>query len=330
MQVLAGDIGGTKTLLTLAAVDARGRATVTHERRFDSAAYAGLAPMIGEFLDAVGDGRPDGACLAVAGPVSESTDGQRARLTNLPWDVDSRQLAQTAGIAHLRIINDFQAVGYGIDALTDADLATLQAGDAQTGAPCAVIGAGTGLGQGIRIRHGDHYQVLATEGGHVDFAPTDDDQIELLRWLRAHHGRVSYERILSGPGLADIHRCLCERAGLPDSRLDVARDPAAAVSAAALSGQDVLARQALDMFMAIYGAQAGNLALTVLARGGVYVAGGIAPRLVDQLRAGPFMAAFLDKGRMRPLLEAMPVQVIINPQVGLLGAVRVAARLAVQ
>lgn len=329
MRILAGDVGGTKVLLQVADID-RDAVTVIAEWRVDSAAYDGLLPIVTACFASAGltGVTIDAACFGIAGPVQAVGAAQAAKVTNLPWIIDSEVIARALGNAHVRLINDFQALGYGVAALTAADVVVLQAGTDQPRAPRVVIGAGTGLGQGILIWQGDHYEAIATEGGHVDFAPTDDVQQELLRYLAAKFGRVSYERILSGPGLVNLYSFLAERDPRASTALLAAIDPAAAIAAAALAGTDPLAAQALALFVRIYGAQAGNFALSCLATGGVYIGGGIAPKILPALRNGTFMQAFLDKGRMAPLLAAMPVRIIVNPKAGLLGAVLAASRLA--
>jgi len=323
---LAGDIGGTKTWLRLAEATPAGLRTV-REQRFESADFDGLVPMIRTFL--ARESPPveiRSACFGVAGPV----EGGRATLTNLPWSVDADDISQQCGIAAVRLINDFEAVGYGIEALADRDIATLQIGRPEAKGPRAVLGAGTGLGVCLVVPGGEHYQVIATEGGHVDFAPTDELQMGLLRFLQGLFGHVSYERILSGPGLVNIYQFL-QSAGAHRPAADLAHalhtdGAAAAISQAALAGHDSCARAALQLFINIYGAQAGNLALTVLARGGVYLAGGIAPRVLAELKSGEFMRAFCAKGRFAELLSMIPVHVVLNPQVGLMGAALVASR----
>lgn len=327
-RILAGDIGGTKTLLRLAELEpgATGAGRAVAESRYASGDYADLAPMLDDFLDGQADA-VDAACLAVAGPVQGDRAQQTARLTNLPWALDSQRIGAALGGVPSRLVNDFQAVGYGIDALGPDDLAPLQDRAPEPGRPRVVVGAGTGLGVTLLFWSGDHYEAVPTEGGHADFAPTDARQEALLRHLRGRYGRVSWERVVSGPGLAAIYRFLLEEAG-GDAATDpvlTAPDPAAAVSERA--DTDPRAGAALELFLAAYGTVAGNLALTCLAYGGVYIAGGIAPRLLDRMREGPFLEAFTAKGRMRPLVEAMPVRVVTEPQVGLLGAVVAAGRL---
>jgi glucokinase len=330
MRVLAGDIGGTKVLLQLAALDGGAYCPIA-ERRFESTSYPGLSPIVHEFLRGAAStaAQPDAACFGVAGPITETSSGQIARLTNLPWTVDSAALERELGIRRVRLINDFQAVGYGVEALSPPDVETLQTGTHRPRAPRAVLGAGTGLGQGLLIWQGSYYECFATEGGHVDFAPTDELQVELLSYLRERYGRVSYERLLSGPGLVNLYSFFLARQDTPAAGAELLRaaDPAAAIAEAARGGSNRAAVGALQLFVKIYGAQAGNVALSYLAGGGVYIAGGIAPKILPVLRDGMFLRAFADKGRMGDLLTTFPVRIIINPRVGLIGAAVVAGRL---
>jgi len=330
MRILAGDIGGTKTLLQIAECDA-GRCRPVREQRFDSGAYASLATIIRDFFRNENANTIEAACFGVAGPVKQAAAGQHVKVTNLPWEIDSQSLAHEFGFPHARLINDFQAVGYGIEALGVQDLVELQRGEAVARGPRAVIGAGTGLGQGILVWDRDHYEPIATEGGHASFGPNDELQIELTRYLLKYCGRASYERVLSGHGLVRLYNFLKERGETPESSA-VAQamqddDPAAAITRAALEQNDALANQTLDLFVDIYGAQAGNLALTVGATGGVYIAGGIAPKILSRCTDGRFMRAFCNKGKMTPYVTAVPVQVVTNPQVGLIGAALAASRL---
>lgn len=326
MHVLAGDIGGTKTLLQIAEFDGTAM-KVLAEQRFDSRAYPGLAPMAYEFLASQGGLRIERACFGVAGPVSGDVSRQQASLTNLPWRLDSTELAETLGLARVRLINDFQALGYGIEGLAKDSLEPLQDVPGEAGGPRLVIGAGTGLGVAFLHRVHDHYEVFPTEAGHMDFAPTDEDQDDLLAWLRRQHERVSYERVVSGMGIEDTFRFFLEREGRSDHPLLNAPDIPAALSAAAIDGHDSLAVRTLALFVEAYGSVTGNLALAALARGGVYVGGGIAPKILPLLRDGRFIAAFNRKGRMTPLTRAMPVYVITDPKAGLVGAALAACRL---
>ncbi|MDZ7655761.1 MAG: glucokinase [Sulfurimicrobium sp.] len=329
--ILAGDIGGTKTLLQLVAVR-DGVFHAIHERRFDSAAHDDFNSLVGEFMRAAArqpgaEGPVGAACFGVAGPIH----GQNAKITNLTWTINAGAVGAEFGIANISLINDFTAVGYGIEALHADDVEPLQAGEPELHGTRAVLGAGTGLGEGVLVWQGEHYRALPSEGGHVDFAPADTEQDGLLRYLRPIFGHVSYERILSGAGLVKIFEFLTETglevASAPLRQAMLENDPAAAISQFGLDGRDPAAVRALDMFVAIYGAQAGNLALTTLARGGVYVAGGIAPKIIARLKRGGFVRAFNDKGRFSALMHSIPVRVVMNPNVGLMGAALAASRL---
>lgn len=313
IRVLAGDIGGTKSLLALARVAPDGL-VIEREQRFDTSAFAALTPMVQEFL--AGE-RARAACFGIAAPVT----GRQLRLTNRDFLIDAAALESQCGFERVELINDFAAIGYGLDALREEDLAVLQAGATQSDAPRVLIGAGTGLGQAILVRRGEGYEVISTEGGHVDFAPQDEEQVALWRALAAQYGHVSYERILSGPGLVDLFR-FC--AGAQGRRVE--ENDAAAISASALAGNDEAALAALRLFVRIYGQQAGNLALTALSHGGVYIAGGIAPQILGFMQQGEFMAAFHAKGRYQAMLGEIPVKVVLNPKVGLLGAAVYASR----
>lgn len=312
--ILAADVGGTKTLLMLAEIG-DGKPCSVREARYENARFNSLEAILADFLSA--GSHPGAACFAVAGPI----EGRSARLTNLPWLIDADRLESGMGLGRVRLVNDFVAVGYGIEALVPADLVTLQPGSPLATAPRVVLGAGTGLGECLLVWGAGHYEVIASEGGHVDFAPGDEEQIGLLRHLQRQFGHVSYERVLSGPGLAAIHAYLQEGQLAPELS-----DPAAITQAARMG--DRLAAKALDMFISIYGAQAGNLALTCMARGGVYVAGGIAPQIIEKIQLGGLKRSFLDKGRHSRLMAEMPLHVVINPKVGLLGAALAAMRLA--
>ncbi|MGD8843026.1 MAG: glucokinase [Gammaproteobacteria bacterium] len=331
MTVLAGDIGGTKTLLQLADVVAGEYRLVHHEQRYTSAEWEGLSPMVLDFLAqarARGSTAPAAACFGIAGPVN----GRKARTTNLPWRLDADDLQRELSIPRIRLINDFQSVGYGIEVLNEDDLVVLQTGSESHHATRAILGAGTGLGTGLLVWQGTNYEVIASEGGHADFAPTDDEQIELLKHIRKQFAHCTWERIVSGVGIRNIHDYMLNRyPGEETAALTAARaagDPSAAISSAAAEGNDPLAVRTMALFCRLYGAQAGNLALTGLATGGVYIAGGVAPRIIDMLKSGPFMQGFLDKEeRMRSLLESMPVRVIINARAGLMGSAVAASRL---
>ena len=329
MLILAGDIGGTKTALQLAEVEEGGSVRPLAERRYESAQYPDLELIVEDFLTGEGAARnpPTTACFAVAGPVR----GQRARITNLPWTLDAELMQQRLGIANVMLINDFQGVGYGVPALGPEGVLVLQGGEPVPGGTRALLGAGTGLGQALLVWTGERYRVLGTEGGHVDFAPRDAVELELLEYLLRSHHRVSYETLLSGRGLVRIYEFLRD-SGRGKPGTDLARalpggDPAAIISEHALTGRDPLALQALQRFVSIYGAQAGNLALNCLPTGGLYIGGGIAPKILPALDDGRFMEAFRAKSPMAEVLASIPVSVVLDERVGLLGAREVAKQL---
>jgi glucokinase len=326
MRVLAGDIGGTKVLLQIAEADGRS-SRIEAEARYESAQYPSFLALVEEFLRLTRTRDLHAACFGIAGPVRPTAGGEAANVTNLPWRIESETLMRELKIPRVRLINDFQAVGYGIPALGAEDFAVLQAGQREPRAPCALIGAGTGLGQGLLVWAGDYYEAIATEGGHADFAPIDELQMDLLAYLRARFGRVSYERVLSGPGLMNVYGFFLTRGEAGTPGLLESDDPPAAITAAALAGSDPAAVETLRLFVRVYGAQCGNFALSVLATGGVYVAGGIAAKILPALKTGEFLRTFSDKGRMSTLLESMPVEVVLNPRVGLIGAALAASRL---
>ena len=331
MAILAGDIGGTKTLLQLSEPQGQGF-DVLYEKRYVSADYATFLAMTQDFLKEAANHvkcQAASACFGVAGPVS----GRIAKTTNLPWTLHADELESVLGIPRVRLINDFQSVGYGIEVLQTQDLVVLQAGTPVPHGTRVIIGAGTGLGQGLLVWQDDHYEVVASEGGHADFAPTDALQIELLLYLRQRYRWATWERAVSGRGLVNVFDFLvATHKGQPSAAMQAAlqsEDHAAVISRFGMAGSDPLATQALNLFVHLYGAQAGNLALTGLATGGVYVAGGVAPKIIAKLTDGAFMQSFLNKEeRMQPLLQAMPVQVVVNANVGLLGSAVAAARLA--
>lgn len=322
-RVVYGDIGGTKTLLTLAAVTEEGE-RVLAQQRYTSNEHASFEHVLDAFYTHAGIAGEgiEGACFAVAGPVSHDSDGDRSKVTNLPWHLDSTPLEQRFDIQNVRIVNDFEAVGYGIPALDQHDLCVLQSGVEHERATRLALGAGTGLGLAFMIWCEDHYRVLPTEAGHADFSPANAQQCELYRFLAHEFGRVSCEHVLSGPGVVNIYRFLHHVGGHDDAALKAilaSDDPSAAIAAQADAG-DPLADEAMNLFVDIYGGQAGNVALTIMARGGVYIAGGIAPKILHRLEAGRFMNHFLDKGKMADLMPEFPVSVVLNSNVGLIGA----------
>jgi glucokinase len=330
--LLAADVGGTKVALALAVAGEAARSEIVAQRLYASQEFDGLQPILADFLQqpAVAGHRAAiaAACFSVAGPVASNN----ATLTNLGWKISGDALAVEFRLPEVRLMNDFWAAGRGIPRLAPGELETLQAGRPVAQATRLIVGAGTGLGVGLLTWQDDGYTVHPSEAGHADFAPADEVQDKLLVHLRRTFGRVSYERVVSGPGLMRIFSFLQETgAGIPSRQLQEASknnaDTAEVIAEFAMSKLDPLAVRALDVFVAAYGAFAGNMALSTLARGGVYVAGGIAPKIAAKLRDGAFMRAFTDKGRFGDLLATIPVHVIMNPQVGLYGALLEAERL---
>jgi glucokinase len=330
MALLAGDIGGTKTILAL--VEERGIAkAIARRETYPSAQFPGLAPMVEHFLGGagcaqMGIGR---ACFGVAGPVIDDT----CRATNLPWTLDARALERALGLPRVMLVNDFHALSIGIGELSPGELKVLHEAPSDPRGPWVVLGAGTGLGEAVVIRGPAGKEVLSSEGGHTEFGPRTRLEIELLEFLLQRYPRVSYERIVSGPGLVALWEFFAQRPGARPSAVVAAavgeapEAAAAAISSHALAGADPVSAQALDLFVSIYGAEAGNLALKVVARGGVYVAGGIAPKILPKLLDGTFVKSFLDKGRLSPVVERTPVFVVLNADAGLLGAAAIAATL---
>ncbi|MFI5372242.1 MAG: glucokinase [Candidatus Eisenbacteria bacterium] len=318
--ILAGDIGGTKTRLALYEPGSPARAP-RREQRFVSRDYPSLEALVTSFL--TGLERPTHAAFGIAGPV---VDG-RVDATNLAWHVDAATLAAAIG-GQVTLLNDLAATGLGLPVLAATELALLQPGPAGPGTG-ALIAAGTGLGECILVPEGGVWRTLPSEGGHVDFAPRDPLEDELLIWQRTRHPRVSYERVLSGAGLAELYRFYRDtgRGAAPpgfESAFDGAADPAPLLTAAALDGSCERARLVVERFVSIYGAEAGNLALKTLAIGGVFVGGGIAPRLLPVLEAGGFVAAFAAKGRLSPVLQRIPVAVVLEDRCAMWGAATVA------
>ncbi|MEW6165242.1 MAG: glucokinase [Pseudomonadota bacterium] len=306
MRVLAGDLGGTKALLGIAELGGE-RPEFLLTRRLASADFSDVAALLARFRAEAGDAM-DGitsACLAVAGPVA--ADGRRARFTNLPWQADVAALSVQLGVP-LRLVNDFAAVAAGVTAASLAHLVTLQAGEPEPEGVRLAIGAGTGLGVAAMLGAGAELRILPSEGGHVGFAPMDEAQARIWRVLVAEHGRVTAERVISGPGLAAIHRILSGADETPE-----------AIGARALEGE-FAARVSVDMFFACYGAFAGDMALTFMARGGVFLAGGVTQKLLPLLPGSGFLAAFNAKVEHAELARTFPVRAVADPEAGLVGA----------
>jgi glucokinase len=317
-MILAGDVGGTKVDLGLYDFT-NGKLQRTRDKVYRAKDYPGLEVIVKEFLSA---DKVTAACFGVPGPVRDG----RLRLTNLPWTLDSRELSAGLDIPHVFLINDLEANGYGIAELSPDQIYTLAEGDPSQTGNRALIAAGTGLGQGLLIWNGHSHVPYPSEGGHVDYAPRNEDEIDLLRFLKQkYNGRVSYERVVAGMGLTNIYEFLREVRGVDEpnwlaERMAAAADPNSVITEMALSAKSEICEKALDMFVSAYGAEAGNLALKVLAVGGLYVGGGIAPRILEKLKDGTFMKAFTDKGRLSQLLIHMPVRIILESRAAQLGA----------
>lgn len=314
-MILAGDVGGTKTLIGLFQFDQR-RPVPVDIRSFATTEFDGLPAIIERFY-AAQPTRPQvrAAAFGVAGPVIQ----QRAQMTNVPWSVDAAELTRTFGVARVHLLNDLESMATSLPILAPDELKSLQPGVNDPHGSIGLIAAGTGLGQSVLHHVAGRYVPLASEGGHMDFAARSDREIELVRFLRGRYGRAELEHVLSGRGLVNLsdftHQagdCTLDSSGTPDRPAEV--------TAAGLAGSCPLCVEALDLFVSAYGATAGNLGLAAMTTGGIFIGGGIGPKILPALESGRFLDAFTDKGPMRPLLEAMPVSVILNPEAALLGA----------
>ncbi len=327
VSVLVGDIGGTKTVLALAR-EVEGRWRLDRELRLPSSAYDALPELVAHYLRETG-ASPRGAAFAVAGPVQDG----RSDITNLPWVIDRRQLAGEFGWERVGLLNDLEAIAWGIPFLGPEDLETLYAGEEGAAGNACIIAAGTGLGQAGLYWDGERHHPFATEGGHADFAPASSREEALLAWLRRRHGHVSWERLVSGPGILNLYDFLRDQpgarsgghatssvrrlAGLTEAE---GEDPVVAIAEQAAAGTCPRCVETMALFFNLYGREAGNLALKHLALGGVYLGGGIVPKNLELLRCSDFLAGFFAKGRLEPLLRRIPVKVILNPATPLLGA----------
>ena len=326
MKVLAGDIGGTNARLAIFDVELTSYKTRAAET-YPSREYSTLEEIVKGFMEGHGI-KCQRACFGVPGPVKEG----RGQITNLLWVVEASKLAAAAGVEALPVINDLKAQAYGIATLAPEDFVLLNRGSETASGNAALIAAGTGLGQAGLYWDGQAHHPFASEGGHASFGPRGELQIALLSYLAERFDHVSWERLVSGPGLANIFEFLLDHRGAerPSWFLDElgeAGDLAPLITKAALEGRSEICGEALGLFVELYGAEAGNLAVKLRATGGLFVGGGIAPRIIDKLKGPAFMEAFVDKGRMRPLLEAIPVRVIMNDQTALRGAARFAVSL---
>ncbi|HEY4255145.1 MAG TPA: glucokinase [Chlamydiales bacterium] len=315
-MILAGDIGGTHSRLAL--FDQTGELVIREEQKYRSREFKSLGEVVQTFLRQIKKS-VQRACFGIAGPVREG----RCYATNLPWIVDGVALSQELQIPHLHLLNDLEANAYGIKALKPKELYSLQQGKRQVGNQ-ALISAGTGLGEAVLFWDGKNHRPFACEGGHADFAPRNREEIELLLWLQKEYNHVSYERVVSGPGLYALYRFLIETKREQNSptvaSLIQQSDPPSVISEQGRLKKDRACERAVEWFISLYGAEAGNLALKTLSLGGFYVGGGIAPHLIDELKKGAFIASFVDKGRFQELLSSIPISVVLNDNTALLGA----------
>jgi glucokinase len=322
-MILAGDIGGTNARLAFFETS-NGHFRLVSASIFPSREYSGLDEIVSKFVESSAV-RPELACFGIAGPVRNG----KVEASNLPWIVESARLADELHLKQALLINDLEANAWGIATLEPSDVVCLNQVKGTPVGNQAIIAAGTGLGEAGMYWDGQKHHIFASEGGHSDFAPRNNLEIDLLHYLTKRFGHVSYERVVSGPGLVNVFHFLRdtgrgeEPKWLSDEMLH--GDAAAAISKAALSGKAALAEHALDLFVSVYAAEAGNLALRIMATGGVYLGGGIAPKMLPKLAGPLFMQAFSSKGRMQHLLEAIPVKVITNDKAALMGAARCAA-----
>lgn len=319
-MLLAGDIGGTKTILAIYSEEGGARQAMV-EKTYPSAAYSSLEKIIAEFLTST-DLPVDRACFGLAGPVVN----QQSRITNLPWVISNKRLQEALGVSSVALLNDLQAIAFAVPHLQPDEVHTLHAGDPLPGGNIAVIAPGTGLGEAYLTWDGQRYHAYPSEGGHGDFAPTSPIEIEMLRYLMDRLDHVSYERLASGSGFPNIYNFLRDAGYAQEptwltEQLRQSSDPSPIIVSAGIAGDPPceLCSMAVDLFVSILGAETGNLALKLIARGGVYLGGGIPPRILPALEQQRFMRSFLHKGRMADLLLSMPVKVILNPRMALLG-----------
>jgi glucokinase len=320
-MILAGDIGGTRT--RLAAFETEGsKLKCVIEKTYASQSHSGLAEIVGDFVKK--EGIPvHSACFGVAGPVR----GGRSKISNLPWTIDSGELAPQLRLDSVGLINDLEAYAYGVDALESKDLVTLRDGSEHAEGNRAVISARTGLGVAGLYWDGFRHHPFACEGGHMDFSPRNDLEIELFRYVVKKYGHVSAERILSGPGIKTIYDFLrdtkkAEEPAWLKEQMEKMPDAPALISKTAQDNKAPICDQTMSIFVSAYGAKAGDYALNFMATGGIFVCGIIAARNLPKMKEPAFMESFLNKGRMRGLLEDMPVKIVLNDDCGLMGAAR--------
>lgn len=324
-RVLAGDVGGTNTRLAVCDVN-DGRVLRVAEDVQASSHYKNFKDIVREFIVSY-SAEVRAVCLGLPGPVR----GRRVQLTNLPWAIDADELERDLGLPTVTIINDLVANAYGLASLSSADLHVIRDGTTDPNGNVGLVSAGTGLGEAGMQRIQGEYHPFATEGGHTDFAPSNDFECSLLRYLQAKHGgHVSWERVVSGPGLASLYEFIVQQHGAGSSELadelQASPDPSAVIARYAQSERCDRAQQAMDLFLGLYGAEAGNVALKLFATGGIYLGGGIAPKLQKLLASSRFVDRFNDKGRLRSLVERIPIRIVLNDKAALQGAALVAAR----
>lgn len=324
MLILAGDIGGTNTRLAIFQNSTTQKLEAIAEQVYPSGDYGSLNEIIDQFLQSQRL-TVSLSCFGIAGPIIK----QSCQATNLPWTIHAQEITERFSLQHTWLLNDLEANAWGIGALGVGDFHILNPGDPQRGGNASIISAGTGLGEAGLYWDGEMHRPFPSEGGHTDFSPGNALEFALMDYLARDYGRVSWERVVSGPGLLAIHDFLRERldTAVPDwlvQEMESKGGPRA-ISEAAIQAQDPVCVQALDLFIELYGREAGNHALKLMATGGVYLGGGIAPKILSRLTAGGFMHGFSNKGRMRPLVEAMPVKIILNDKAALLGAARYAS-----
>jgi len=324
-MILAADVGGTKTNVGFFEMQS-GKLICIAEDTYQNTHYNDLTQILKLFIDGEGQ-TATSACIGVAGPVRNG----RCVVTNLPWTVDASELRESLGIDHVAVLNDLEATAHSLDHLDDQQLVELHAGSPSAEGNRAVIAAGTGLGESGIFWNGDKYQPFASEGGHATFGPRNEIELILSEYLIKQYGHASWERVVSGPGMVNIYRFLLEnneRRATLELTKRIETEGAAAIAYAGLNQECEVCEQALNLFTTLYAAEAGNLALKVLATGGVYIGGGIASKILPKLKTPEFLAAFADKGRMRPLLEAIPIRVITTNRAAMIGAAAYARRLA--
>lgn len=325
-MILASDVGGTKTLVGLF-TKVKGRLRSVREATYSSQAQPSLEAIFDDFLSQ-GRERVHAMAVGVAGPVVAG----KTHIVNLRWPVDQRRLMRRFDLRRVRVLNDLESTAWGIPELPSGKLVNLTPALRPGRGNAALIAAGTGLGMALLVRDGDRFLPQPSEGGHQEFGPRDDLEIDLLRFLRQRHGRVSTERVVAGPGFSAIYQFLVESGWGKETpamakRLASGEDKNKVISVAGMAGDDPVAEKAVDLFVSLYGSAAGDLALVAKATGGVFVGGGIAPKILPKLRSGAFVKGFQSKGRLTPVLEKIPVKVILEPRTSLIGAAACAAKL---